>query len=63
MYFITFIIISIIIISIIIIIYYYWTAMVTCEEWMNKDYLEKFWNGVRLKEGRREDLEMRGYRK
>ena len=36
--------------------------MATCEEWMKKDYLQKFWNGVHLEE-EREDLLIGGCRK
>ena len=34
--------------------------MVMCEAWTKEDFLKKFWNGIRLKEEEREDLEIRG---
>ena len=33
------------------------------DEWMKKGYLEKIWNGVRLEEEEREDLEIRRCKK
>jgi hypothetical protein len=38
-------------------------AIVMCEEWMKKGYLNKLWNGVHLEEEEKEDLEIRGCRK
>ena len=32
--------------------------MAMCKEWMKKDSLEKIWNGVRLEEEERENLEI-----
>ena len=37
--------------------------MATCKEWMNKDSLETFWNGVHLEKEEKEDLKIRGCRK
>ena len=37
--------------------------MATYKEWIKKDSLEKFWNGVHLKDKEREDFEIRGCRR